>query len=97
MPYTTIKDLPPPLQVRLPLHAQHIYLAAFNNAFAEYADRGPEEQEGTAHRIAWAAVKKHIASTANAGSRASRAKQCQPLRPLSQLMKCSTSPIFSGK
>jgi cation transport regulator len=58
MPYASIDDLPPPLQVRLPLHAQQIYLAAFNNAFAEYADRGQAEQESTAHRVAWAAVKK---------------------------------------
>ncbi|WP_031336608.1 ChaB family protein [Rhodopseudomonas sp. B29] len=58
MPYASIDDLPPALQVRLPLHAQQIYIAAFNNAFAEYAERGPEEQEATAHRVAWAAVKK---------------------------------------
>jgi cation transport regulator len=38
----------------MPLHAQDIYRAAFNNAFARYgADR-----EAIAHRIAWAAVKK---------------------------------------
>ncbi|MGO3933989.1 ChaB family protein [Rhodopseudomonas pseudopalustris] len=58
MPYSSIDDLPPSLQVRLPLHAQSIYLAAFNNAFADNADRGPEEQESSAHRVAWAAVKK---------------------------------------
>lgn len=55
MPYATIDDLPEALQVRLPLHAQEIYRAAFNSAFAEYS--GPE-QESTAHRVAWAAVKK---------------------------------------
>lgn len=58
MPYSSIDDLPPPLQVRLPLHAQAIYVAAFNNAFAEHQDRAPEDQESTAHRVAWAAVKK---------------------------------------
>ncbi|ACE98939.1 ChaB family protein [Rhodopseudomonas palustris] len=58
MPYASTDDLAPGLQVRLPLHAQEIYIAAFNNAFAEYQDRGPEEQEATAHRVAWAAVKK---------------------------------------
>jgi len=58
MPYGSIDDLPPSLQVRLPLHAQEIYVAAFNNAFGEYAGRGAEEQESTAHRVAWAAVKK---------------------------------------
>ncbi|MCD0423468.1 ChaB family protein [Rubrivivax sp. JA1024] len=58
MPYASTDDLPPGLQVRLPLHAQEIYIAAFNNAFAEHQDRGAEEQEVTAHRVAWAAVKK---------------------------------------
>lgn len=58
MPYVSIDDLPPGLQVRLPLHAQEIYIAAFNSAFAEHAGRDAEEQEATAHRIAWAAVKK---------------------------------------
>jgi cation transport regulator len=41
----------------LPLHAQEIYLAAFNNAWTEYQARGAEQREQTAHRIAWAAVK----------------------------------------
>ena len=44
MPYASIDDLPPPLQVRLPLHAQEIYVAAFNNAFAEYR-RGPRSRK----------------------------------------------------
>ncbi|RJF75809.1 ChaB family protein [Rhodopseudomonas palustris] len=58
MPYSSTDDLPPALQVRLPLHAQEIYVAAFNNACAEYQDRIPEDQESSAHRVAWAAVKK---------------------------------------
>ena len=56
MPYSTIADLPPPVR-RLPPHAQEIFLAAFNNAWATYADRGPAAQEETAFRVAWAAVK----------------------------------------
>jgi cation transport regulator len=55
MPYDSIDDLPPALQVRLPLHAQEIYRAAFNTAFA---DNAGAEQESAAHRVAWAAVKK---------------------------------------
>jgi cation transport regulator len=58
MPYDSIDDLPPSMQVRLPLHAQLIYIAAFNNAFAEHADSAPEERESSAHRVAWAAVKR---------------------------------------
>jgi cation transport regulator len=42
----------------LPLHAQEIYLAAFNNAWTEYQSRGVEQPEQTAHRVAWAAVKR---------------------------------------
>jgi cation transport regulator len=41
----------------LPLHAKEIYLGAFNNAWTEYASRGPA-RERTAHRVAWAAVKR---------------------------------------
>jgi len=42
----------------LPLHAQEIYLAAFNNARTEYQSRGVEQPEQTAHRVVWAAVKR---------------------------------------
>jgi cation transport regulator len=58
MPYASTDDLPPSLQVRLPLHAQQIYIAAFNTAFAEYSGNYADDREATAHRIAWAAVKK---------------------------------------
>ncbi len=57
MPYASIEDLPPPVQAHLPRHAQEIYLGAFNNAWIEYAARGPT-REVTAHRVAWAAVKR---------------------------------------
>lgn len=56
MPYVTNTDLPPPVRNHLPPHAQDIYRAAFNNAFAEHA--GDPRQEEAAHRIAWAAVKR---------------------------------------
>jgi cation transport regulator len=56
MPYSTIADLPPAVR-HLPPHAQEIFLAAFNNAWATYADRGPAAQEETAFRVAWGAVK----------------------------------------
>ena len=42
----------------LPPHAQEIFLAAFNNAWASHAKRGPQAQEEIAFRVAWAAVKK---------------------------------------
>ena len=58
MPYASVEDLPPPVQAHLPPHAQEIYLGAFNNAWTEYAARGPVQRETTAHRVAWAAVKR---------------------------------------
>ena len=58
MPYASVEELPPPVQSHLPLHAQEIYLNAFNNAWIEYASRDPAGRESTAHRVAWAAVKR---------------------------------------
>ena len=54
MPYASNSDLPVRLRRVLPRHAQDIYRAAFNNAFAHYG----RDHEATAHRIAWAAVKR---------------------------------------
>jgi cation transport regulator len=56
MPYRTNSDLPAPVRDHLPPHAQDIYRAAFNHAFAAHA--GDIRQEEAAHRIAWAAVKR---------------------------------------
>lgn len=58
MPYSTIADLPPAVR-HLPPHAQRIFLAAFNNAWQTYAERGRQEQDEIAFRVAWSAVKKH--------------------------------------
>lgn len=56
MPYAANHDLPEHIRRTLPPHAQDIYRAAFNNAFASYA-KNPRREE-IAHRVAWAAVKK---------------------------------------
>jgi cation transport regulator len=56
MPYNTTDDLPDSVRLHLPPHAQAIYLAAFNNAWRQYA-RDPDG-EAIVHRIAWAAVKR---------------------------------------
>ena len=56
MPYRTNADLPDSVRRHLPVHAQDIYRAAFNNAFAAHLD-DPRREEA-AHRIAWAAVKR---------------------------------------
>lgn len=55
MPYRTNVDLPASVRSHLPEHAQDIYRAAFNNAFAAHI-HDPRRDE-IAHRIAWAAVK----------------------------------------
>ena len=56
MPYRSTLDLSPSIRERLPIHAQEIFLAAFNNAFDEYAGR--PDREAVAFRVAWAAVKR---------------------------------------
>ncbi len=56
MPYADIADLPASVRSRLPVHAQEIYMKAFNNAWCEYAER--EDREVVAHKVAWAAVKR---------------------------------------
>jgi cation transport regulator len=58
LPYVSVEDLPPPIRAHLPQHAEEIYLSAFNNAWAEYAARGPTQRARIAHRVAWAAAKR---------------------------------------
>lgn len=62
MPYKSINELPESVRNVLPSHAQDIYKEAFNNAYAQYDKpeerRGSADREETAHRVAWAAVKK---------------------------------------
>ena len=62
MPYRTIAELPEPVKKSLPDHAKEIYKDAYNHAWEEYSDpakrRKGASQEKTAHRVAWAAVKK---------------------------------------
>lgn len=56
MPYRANIDLPASVRDHLPPHAQDIYRAAFNHAFAAHA--GDTRQEEIAHRTAWSAVKR---------------------------------------
>lgn len=56
MPYGSNTDLPPSVRSHLPPHAQDIFRAAFNAAYAAHAD--DPRQEEAAFRIAWAAVKR---------------------------------------
>jgi len=58
VPYSTIDDLPASVRSHLPPHAQEIYVGAFNGAWDQYGQEGPEEREKSAHRVAWAAVKR---------------------------------------
>ena len=62
MPYKSTSELPESVKSVLPDHAQDIYKEAFNSAYDEYKDpadrRGNADREETAHKVAWAAVKK---------------------------------------
>ena len=62
MPYDRNADLPKSVRDALPKEAQTIYRKVFNNAWAEYGTpskrRGSASREETAHRVAWAAVKR---------------------------------------
>jgi cation transport regulator len=62
MPYQKINDLPAQVKDNLPKHAQEIYMEAYNSAWDQYADpdkrQGDDSREETAHKVAWAAVKK---------------------------------------
>ncbi len=52
MPYKDLNDLPKGVREYLPIHAQEIYQAAYNNAWDEY-----DQDEDRARRVAWSAVK----------------------------------------
>ncbi|WP_455662622.1 ChaB family protein [Pradoshia sp.] len=52
MPYQTKQDLPESVRDSLPSHAQEIFKEAFNSASKEY------NEEETAFKVAWSAVKK---------------------------------------
>ncbi|HTY15790.1 MAG TPA: ChaB family protein [Methanoregulaceae archaeon] len=71
MPYKKIGDLPGTVQKNLPVHAQEIFLEAFNSAWDQYADpdrrRGSESREEVAFRVAWAAVEKVYAKNEKTG------------------------------
>lgn len=62
MPYKSVDELPDSVKDNVPKHAQEIYMEAFNSAWEQYDDpeerRGDASREETAHRVAWAAVKK---------------------------------------
>ena len=62
MPYRNVSELPAAVRQHLPLHAQRIYLSAFNNAWEEYSDRkkrrADASREETAHKVAWGAVER---------------------------------------
>lgn len=55
MPYSSIDDLPDPIQVNLPKHAQEIFMKAFNSAYERLKS---DESEVRAFKVGWAAVKK---------------------------------------
>jgi cation transport regulator len=66
-----VQELPDSVRENLPDHAQEIYRNAFNSAWDRYDEpqerRGDSTREETAHKIAWAAVKKAYAKNEKSG------------------------------
>ena len=62
MPYKKTADLPESVREHLPEHAREIYMEAFNSSWEQYDEpeerRGGASREETAHKVAWAAVKR---------------------------------------
>jgi len=62
MPYSSNSDLPESIKDHLPAAAQNIYREAFNHAWKQYEPASKRQagasREETAHKVAWAAVKK---------------------------------------
>jgi cation transport regulator len=71
MPYDKNSELPDSVRDNLPSRAQEIYRKAYNNAWETYKDpdkrRGDADREETAHRVAWAAVKKEFEKDEDSG------------------------------
>ncbi|HVZ03656.1 ChaB family protein [Hyphomicrobium sp.] len=65
MPFQSLDNLPPSLRSRLPVHAQEIFRAAFNNAWQTYNALTEYAREELCHRIAWSAVKKKYRKLGN--------------------------------
>ncbi len=72
MPYQSLDDLPESVRDHLPQHAQEIYKEAYNSAWDQYDEpeerRGDATREETAHKVAWAAVKKQYAKDDKSGN-----------------------------
>jgi len=72
MPYKKVSELPDSVKDNLPKHAQEIYMEAFNNAWEQYDQpeerRGQAAREETAHKVAWAAVKKKYEKNEKTGN-----------------------------
>jgi cation transport regulator len=67
MPKESKEGLPESVKQVLPPHAQRIYQQAHDNALEQYKNpedrRGDASLEETAHKVAWAAVKKEYRKT----------------------------------
>jgi cation transport regulator len=70
VPYQDLSELPENVTGNLPVHAQRIYLEAYNSAWDQYADpakrRDPDRsREATAHAVAWSAVESQYSKDQN--------------------------------
>lgn len=67
MVYTRLEELPTAIR-KLPVNAQELYRAVFNKAWDNYSypeDIEEGSREGTAHKIAWSAVKRKYRKVEN--------------------------------
>lgn len=63
MPYRSNAELPESVKAHLPVQAQDIYRSAFNHAWQECVRppvRSTAPREETAHKVAWAAVRRRF-------------------------------------
>jgi cation transport regulator len=71
MPYDKKSELPDSVRDNLPARAQEIYRKAYNNAWETYENpdkrRNDADREETAHKVAWAAVKKEFEKDEDSG------------------------------
>jgi cation transport regulator len=71
MPYKSVSELPDSVKDNVPKHAQEIYMKAYNSAWDQYDQsherRGNATREETAHKVAWAAVKREYEKDEKSG------------------------------
>ncbi len=95
MPYSSIADLPASVRDNLPKHAQEIYKESFNSAYDEYAGRGAEGREETAHKVAWTRSRRSTRRMKRAGTGTRRGEANAGIKN-AQSSRCEKAAQKSG-